>query len=165
MEDSPKLMISKVDIKKICENVVKIFEQKVKPENIGLNLNIEEDSPKLSVDIFRFEQILVNLIDNAIKYTDEGGITINIFQEFDKAIIEVEDTGVGISKEDQLRIFERFYITDKSRSRKTGGSGLGLSIVKHIVQLHEGSINIESEKGKGTKFIIQLPLESNVSTK
>lgn len=165
MEDSPKLMISKVDIKKICENVIKIFEQKVKPKNIALDLNIEEDFPKLSVDIFRFEQILVNLIDNAIKYTDEGGIFINIFQEFDKAIIEVQDTGVGISEEDQQRIFERFYITDKSRSRKTGGSGLGLAIVKHIVQLHEGSINIESSKGKGTKFIIQLPLNSNVSTK
>jgi len=103
--------------------------------------------------------MFLNLLDNAIKYTEKGGIYISLEKkEEQRAMIEVQDTGVGISEEHLSRIFERFYVVDKSRSRKLGGTGLGLSIVKHIVLLHNGKIDVESNLGSGTKFLITLPI-------
>jgi len=86
---------------------------------------------------------MINLINNSIKYTEKGGIQINAYTDDDKVIIEILDTGIGISPEDRDRIFERFYISDKSRSRKSAGSGIGLSIVKHIILLHKGKISVD----------------------
>jgi two-component system phosphate regulon sensor histidine kinase PhoR len=105
----------------------------------------------------RIKQLLINLIDNSIKYTDQGTITIRCKEEFSNLIIEIEDTGIGIDNEHVNRVFERFYRVDKGRSRKMGGTGLGLSIVKHIVELYNGSINIESKVGEGTTIIIKMP--------
>lgn len=119
--------------------------------------------PLITADSFRLEQVMINLVDNAIKYTDSGNIILNAFAEAEKVVIEIQDTGVGIPSEDQARIFERFYIVDKSRSRKVGGTGLGLSIVKHIILQHKGEINIESRKGFGTKFIIKIPILNNTN--
>lgn len=103
--------------------------------------------------------ILDNLVDNAIKYTPEGGqVTIRWRAESESAALEVEDTGIGISPKDQTRVFERFYRVDKARSRELGGTGLGLSIVKHLAQAFGGSVGLESQKGKGSKFLIRLPL-------
>ena len=103
--------------------------------------------------------MMINLIDNAIKYTPEGGqVAVRARAEESELIIEIEDTGIGIPEEDLARIFERFYRVDKGRSRKLGGTGLGLSIVKHIVENHRGSIKVDSELEKGTTFIIQFPL-------
>ena len=105
--------------------------------------------------------MLINLIDNAAKYTPEGGaIGIGISTPDSQFIIEVSDTGIGIPKEHLPRIFERFYRVDKTRSRKVGGTGLGLSIVKHIVIMHGGKIEVQSEVGKGSRFIITLPIFS-----
>lgn len=157
-EPTTKLMTSLVDVKQLIDNVVKIFEQKISEKNLLLNTNIEANFPKLRIDVFRMEQVFVNLIDNAIKYSDSGVININVFTLENFAVIDVKDSGKGISKEDQKRIFERFYIVDKSRSRKVGGTGLGLSIVKHIVLLHEGEISVISNPGEGTTFRIKLPL-------
>ncbi|MDO4378689.1 MAG: ATP-binding protein [Erysipelotrichia bacterium] len=103
-------------------------------------------------------EILYNLLDNAIKYNKENGkVTVVINQEQDEIIIEVDDTGIGIAKEDQERIFERFYRVDKSHSKATGGTGLGLSIVKHAVMYHGGRIDIVSELNKGTKIKVIIP--------
>lgn len=157
-KEDTTLILNKVSLQEMIANVIVIFEQKLKEKNLSLEYTIQDDFPKINVDVFRFEQVIVNLIDNGIKYTDEGGVKLNAFIEEENAIIEVIDTGVGISKEDQKRIFERFYIVDKSRSKKVGGTGLGLSIVKHIINLHNGDIRIESQKGVGTKFTITLPL-------
>ncbi|MFN3305612.1 MAG: sensor histidine kinase, partial [Candidatus Kapaibacteriota bacterium] len=109
-------------------------------------------------DGFRLEQVFINLIDNAIKYSENGTIKIH-FQKNDEESVKiiVSDEGIGIPKEHQDRIFERFYTVNKSHSRKYGGTGLGLSIVKHIILLHDGNIQVESDIGKGTKFIIYLP--------
>ena len=101
--------------------------------------------------------MFINLIDNAIKYTDKGEITVSVKHDQEKIIIEIVDTGIGIPKEHLNRIFERFYVVDKSRSKKLGGTGLGLSIVKHIVILHKGKIDVKSTPNVGTKFIITLP--------
>lgn len=158
-EKNNRLMFSKVDIRLICDHLFKIFDHKLEQKNLKLTLDIEEDFPKIKLDPYRIEQVFVNLIDNAIKYSDEGEIKVKIYHKDDTAYIIVSDTGVGIPKEHHARIFERFYIVDKSRSRKFGGTGLGLSIVKHIVLLHNGEIHIESGDGIGTKFIIQLPLK------
>jgi len=105
-------------------------------------------------DEFKIEQLLVNLIDNAIKYTEKGGVEISTCETDGKVKLTVADTGIGIRENDIARIFERFYVTDKARSRKAGGTGLGLSIVKHIVMLHGGEIAVDSARGSGSKFIV-----------
>ncbi|MFP4368132.1 MAG: ATP-binding protein [Candidatus Kapaibacterium sp.] len=161
LEDpNTKLLKSKTDIKYLAENVVKIFEQRLKGKSIELICEIQEHMTPVKVDAFRIEQVFINLIDNAIKYTDGGKIFVKIYESDHCITIEVRDSGAGMSREDQKRIFERFYTVDKSRSRKVGGTGLGLSIVKHIVQLHKGEISVESAPGMGTAFIIKLPIKS-----
>ncbi len=155
------LLFSNIDLRILLDNVIKIFEQKLMEKNLYLKINIDENLPMINVDTFRFEQVFVNLIDNAIKYTDFGGININANSNDGKINIYITDTGLGIPKEHHSRIFERFYLVDKSRSRKVGGTGLGLSIVKHIILLHNGEISIISEKGKGTTFQISIPLKQD----
>ncbi len=109
-------------------------------------------------DIERIKQVLINLIENAIKNTPEKGvITLSTFYQDKDVIIKVEDTGIGIPEKDLPRIFERFYRVDENRSRDLGGSGLGLSIVKHILELHNSQISVRSEVGKGTTFEFNLP--------
>ena len=104
-------------------------------------------------------QVFINLIENAIRYTSAGGqLRVSMTQDATEVLVHVEDTGIGIAPEHLLRIFERFYRVDAARSRETGGTGLGLSIVKHIVQAHQGRIDVNSELGKGTVFTVRLPL-------
>ena len=106
----------------------------------------------------RVDQMLINLIDNAVKYTLEGGsVTVSVFGARDQVSLLVADTGIGIAQEHMPRLFERFYRVDKSRSRSMGGTGLGLAIVKHIVHSMNGTIEVHSNLGKGTEFLIQLP--------
>ncbi|QQZ10334.1 two-component system histidine kinase PnpS [Heyndrickxia vini] len=106
----------------------------------------------------RLQQIILNLVANAVTYTpDKGTIEIGIDEKEDQINLTIKDTGIGISQEELPRIFERFYRVDKARSRNSGGTGLGLAIVKHLVESHHGSIQVESEEGKGTQFTITLP--------
>jgi two-component system phosphate regulon sensor histidine kinase PhoR len=103
----------------------------------------------------RFKQLMVNLIENAVKYSYDGGtVTITAKRKEGKVYISVNDEGIGISEENLSRIFERFYRVDKSRSQKVGGTGLGLAIVKHIAALFEAEIQVESEPGKGSTFTV-----------
>ena len=111
-------------------------------------------------DRFRLEQMLINLLDNAVKYTEKGGIAIRFSTAAGRLLIEIRDSGIGIAAEHLPRIFERFYVVDKARSRQSGGTGLGLAIVKHIVGLHDGEIAVQSTPGKGTVFTIDFPLSS-----
>ena len=102
-------------------------------------------------------EMLYNLVDNAIKYNKEGGyVKVLLAKEKEHVIFTVEDNGIGIAKEEQERIFERFYRVDKSHSRQTGGTGLGLAIVKHGAMLHHAEILLSSEPGKGTKIQVQF---------
>jgi two-component system phosphate regulon sensor histidine kinase PhoR len=137
---------------------MKIFEQRLAEKKLALNLNIEENLPEMMLDAFKIEQMMINLIDNAIKYTDEGEINISVFLNNNKLRIIVRDTGIGIPKDKAERVFERFFTVDKSRSRKLGGTGLGLSIVKHIVILHGGEIKVSEAPVKGAVFTIELPV-------
>jgi len=118
------------------------------------------DTPSDDIEVFgdkeRIKQVLINLVDNAIKYTDQGAITLSVHNDENKIIISVRDTGMGIPFEQLNRIFERFYRIDKDRSREAGGTGLGLAIVKHILEKHDTTISVESEIGKGSQFTFTL---------
>ena len=151
------LVIENVNLVSLAENILKVFEQVAKEKGIQLKLSAGEGLKTIQADPFKLEQMFINLLDNAIKYTEKGEASISLRQEDSKSIIEIQDTGIGIPGSHLPRIFERFYVVDKSRSKKLGGTGLGLSIVKHIVLLHGGTIDIESSLGMGTKFTITLP--------
>jgi signal transduction histidine kinase len=156
-EKSIKLEMSRINLKEILDNTLKVFETKAKQKNITITVEVQDNLQPINADHFRIEQMLINLIDNALKYTEKGKITVSLHQESKQTTVMVSDTGIGIAKEHIPYIFERFYVADKSRSRKLGGTGLGLSIVKHIVLLHKGTIQVESELNNGTRFTIALP--------
>jgi len=125
---------------------------------LSFTWTIPEDLPEVRADEEGLEQVFINLLDNAVKYTPEGGsITVKASVSGDEVLVEVRDTGIGISAKDLPRIFERFYRVDKARSRELGGTGLGLSIVKHTIQNYGGRIWVESEVGRGSTFYFTLP--------
>ena len=157
-EKGAELELEEVSLENIIENVLKIFENRAKEKGLSINVTIQDTLPFIQADPFKLEQMFINLIDNAIKYTEEGEITLSITENNGLIVINVRDTGIGISNEYLPRIFERFYVVDKSRSKRLGGTGLGLSIVKHIVMLHKGTIDVESTPGKGTQFTVTLPI-------
>lgn len=141
-------------IKKTIDDLQGIAKKK----NISIEFN-QGSSNGVSVfgDEERLKQVMINLIDNAVKYTNaEGIIKVSTELKPKEVIISVEDNGVGIPKADLPRLFERFYRVDKTRSRDIGGSGLGLSIVKHILEVHKSQIKVESEENKGTRFEFNL---------
>jgi two-component system, OmpR family, phosphate regulon sensor histidine kinase PhoR len=146
-----------VDLKEIAANVVRIFEPRAREKNLGLLFEAAADLPPVKGDPYRLEQVFINLVDNALKYTEKGGVRVELKRETGGVAIEVIDTGIGIPEEQQGRVFERFYVVDKSRSRKGGGTGLGLSIVKHVVLLHGGRIELKSTPGAGSTFRVFLP--------
>src|SRR6056297_847982 len=155
-----KIQIEKVNLEKIMENMRKIFEPAIKKKQLRLNFDIQAELPEIEADAYKIEQMLINLIDNAIKYTEKGEINILVELTTDSKVkIEVADTGIGIKKEQLNSIFERFYVVNKARSRQYGGTGLGLSIVKHIVMLHQGKIQIDSQLGVGTRLAVILPVQ------
>lgn len=139
----------------ILDEVVDIIP-KDKPE-VEIILDIQEDLPPLKCNKDRIKQMMINLIDNSVKYTDLGHVKVTCYEEFRYLNIVVEDTGIGIAHKHLSRLFERFYRVDKGRSRKMGGTGLGLSIVKHLVELYNGEIDVKSEVDVGTTFTIRLP--------
>jgi len=135
----------------------------VTAEEKGQDLDAELPDTEVMVwgDRQNLSQLLDNLIDNAIKYTpNDGSITVKVSKDNENAILQVTDTGIGISPQFQQRVFERFYRVDKARSQSLGGTGLGLSIVKNIAEKHGGSISVKSQLGSGSSFTIKLPLAS-----
>lgn len=143
------------NVKKAIKNATVICQEK----HISISNNISNKSIYINGDLQEIQQLIDNLIDNAIKYTpSNGNINIKLSVMADKVQFTVQDTGIGISEVEQLRIFERFYRIDKARSRDLGGTGLGLSIVKNIVEKHNGKINVESKLSHGSLFTVQLPL-------
>lgn len=121
------------------------------------NINMLKDSEILIVEDELMHRAISNLINNAIKYSQSDKIDVILSDNKTTLKIEVKDYGIGIEKKYFERLFEKFFRIDKARSRKTGGTGLGLAIVKNIIELHNGTIHIESELNKGTNFIIELP--------
>ena len=152
-----KLKPSKFDMGGVTAQVARLMQPLAEQKQITL---VAEKMPKVLVqaDEQKIRQLVLILVDNALKYTPEGGKVTVEFRKAEKGRIclAVSDTGIGISKEDQEKVFDRFYRVDKARSREMGGNGLGLAIAQEIVNLHQGKISIQSELGKGTTFLVEL---------
>lgn len=149
--------LESIDFNSIIDGVFEVMQNIATEKNIVLNNSIGEKI-FIKANRNRMKQLILNLVDNAVKYNiPTGSVTVDAQNAGGKVIISIRDTGIGIPPHHIPRIFERFYRVDKGRSRDMGGTGLGLSIVKHIVNLYNGDIKVNSEVGKGTEFIIQLP--------
>ncbi len=146
----------RINLKTVTESVLKEKSREIKKKNIVLKKELED--AEILGNSFLLSEMLGNILDNAIKYTDNGSITVLIKKENAFAIILIKDTGTGIKKEALSHIFEPFYREDTSRARVTGGTGLGLTIAKRVANLHKGNITVRSEPGKGTEFVIQIPV-------
>ncbi len=154
-----KLNKEKTDIHRLIADVVDGFEKGLEEKKLECQILLENKSIFANVDKHKIRQVMINLLSNAIKYTPEkGNIQIRATICGNALSIEVRDTGIGISKEDLKYIFERFYRAENSRSRETGGAGLGLAITKGIVEAHGGRIQVESTVGVGTCFSVHIPL-------
>ncbi len=157
-EEADALPVDKVDLYEIAQIVIEQLGNKAASRGIVMDLSGTHVTIK-GVKTLLYEMIY-NLCDNAIKYNvDDGAISVSVKKTKDAAVVKVKDTGVGISEDQQERIFERFYRVDKSHSRASGGTGLGLSIVKHAAIWHNATIKVKSKLGKGTTFIVRFPLK------
>ena len=152
------LTLTEFRVDKQIQNAALVLEPQWAMKQLNLSLHL--DKTNIIGDENLLTQVWVNLLHNAIKFTPEhGNIEISLTKKNDEVIICIADTGIGISGEDKPHVFERFYKADKSRNRALGGNGLGLSLVRKIVELHGGTITVESTLGLGTSFVIKLPKE------
>ena len=153
----------KFDFTELCIGAVHALQPAAEKNRLTLTMDVAKDVT-LQGDESKLGQVIYNLIDNAIKYTPEGGsVFVTMKTDGRNAVFAVRDTGVGIPEEDAKHIFDRFYRVDKARSRETGGTGLGLSIVRQMVQLHRGEIKVDSVFGKGSTFTVTLPLRKGAA--
>ena len=158
IENKEQECFEDIDIYSVFKEVYELTYTSAKVKDIDIEYNFEHENMIIKSNRDYIKQIFLNLVDNAIKYTPNGGIvTTEVRYDDNYILIKVIDNGIGISKEDKTRIFERFYRVDKARSRDVGGTGLGLAIVKHIVKSLHGTIDVESELNIGTKFIVKIP--------
>ncbi len=152
-----------VNLAEIIRNVLSTTVGLVKDKPIELKQRVEPDLPLVNIDPMKIRQVLINLLSNAAKFTEEGKITVEAFSSTGltgepQVTVRVSDTGPGIALEDQIKLFQPFSQVDGSLTRKTGGSGLGLSICDHLIRLHHGKIGLDSEPGKGSTFFFTLPV-------
>ena len=155
LDEGVDMPMETVSLRELSEEVCENLADAARGKNVRLNVSGSEGAIT-GVRRLLYE-IIYNLCDNAIKYNRDGGsVEIDISQDADAVLLRVQDTGVGIAPEHQSKIFERFYRVDKSHSRQSGGTGLGLSIVKHAVQLHNGSISVESQPNAGTAITVRF---------
>jgi signal transduction histidine kinase len=157
--DNLKLTRTNEDLLEIMNTIKYNFE--IETHKKQIDFTITGTSVSAPIDKDRIYQVIVNLVSNAIHYTPEGGsISCSVYKSEKEAVLEVADSGIGISEADLPYIFERFYRTDKSRNRRTGGAGIGLTIAKSIIMAHGGSIEVESKSSLGSRFIVRLPLKT-----
>jgi two-component system phosphate regulon sensor histidine kinase PhoR len=155
---SAGLQFSDVQLAELLQSVIRDWEKKLAEKQLKVVVDLSPDALTILADETRLHEVLYNLLDNALKYSRENGeIRLRAAQHGPQIVLSVTDNGIGITKDDLPRIFERFYRADKARSRELGGTGLGLAIVKHIAQLHGGRVEAESELGKGTTIRVVLP--------
>ncbi len=147
------------DLPELIGEAVSSVQLLYESRNLYLRTDIQSALPKICCDRTRIVEVLLNLLSNAGRYTEQGGVTIRASKKEQSVEVQVIDTGIGIPKQKQERLFDPFYQVDGSIRRKYGGTGLGLSISKNIVELHNGRMWVESEEGEGTTFIFQLPIE------
>jgi signal transduction histidine kinase len=154
-----KLVYHAEDIAKLVKQAVNAWQPQIAAKEISLFLDLPDSLPLVNIDRQRVNEVLHNLLENAVAYTRKGGtITVAAVKQGDWVEVSVSDTGEGIPVEDLPYIFERFYRVDRSRARATGGSGLGLTIAKRLVEAHGGKITVQSKPGKGSRFSFTLPI-------
>lgn len=160
IENGDKVFIKEIKLLDVFKEVYDITQLIASEKNIKVNYDFENENVHITGDRNKIKQVFLNLVDNSIKYTPENGeIYVRQYYKGKNIVMEFEDNGIGIPKEDLSRVFERFYRVDKARSREVGGTGLGLAITKHIVKTLGGNIEVESVLGEGSKFIITIPYE------
>jgi signal transduction histidine kinase len=154
-----KLYRQPEDLAELIRQSINAVQAKAVEKGLELSSNIPADLPQVNIDFLRIKQVLLNLLENALAHTAAGG-TINVSARLNPDFVEVSvsDTGDGIPAEEVNNIFERFHRVDKSRSRSTGGSGLGLTIARYIIEEHTGKIWVQSELGEGSRFSFTLPV-------
>jgi two-component system phosphate regulon sensor histidine kinase PhoR len=158
-----ELSLKPLELRRVVADVVALIEARQSGTEITFSISIP-DSVLVQADRTRLEQILYNLIDNAVKFNRPGGsVTVSAEERDGRVAINVVDTGTGIAASDLPRVFERLYRGDKSRSRKTEGTGLGLAIVKHLVQAHGGELSVASELGRGSRFTFTLAIAAQAA--
>ncbi len=156
---NPHLQLSQVRLTELFAAIVRDWARKFSEKKLRVQVGTPSNLPSIRADETRLQEVLYNLLDNALKYPEPGGaIHLQAEKRADEVVISVGDTGVGIPEADLPRIFERFYRTDKARSRALGGTGLGLAIVKHIAQMHGGRVEAESVLQKGTTIRVFVPI-------
>jgi two-component system sensor histidine kinase VicK len=155
-----KFNIERFSLESSVRDVYAAMVLTAQQRGLSVNLDLPDDLPQITGDRARVEQVLMNVITNAVKYTPEGGvIDITAAVNGGTAEVKISDTGVGIPEEDMPHVFDRFYRVDKARSRESGGTGLGLSIAREIIVRHGGDISMRSVPGEGTQVTITLPVE------
>jgi signal transduction histidine kinase len=147
-----------LELRSLLASIVQRFADQLLDNNPQLRLDCPPDIPRVMADPERVEQIVVNLLGNALRYTVEGFVTVKVQVEGDKVWTAVIDTGTGIAEADLPHVFERFWRADRSRDRHSGGTGIGLAICRRLVDLHGGTIEVQSQLGKGTTFRFSLPI-------
>lgn len=160
-----KLKLQKFDAAELLSQTARLMQPLADKKHIALDIR-NRDAHVIQADEQKIKQLMLILVDNAVKYTPDGGEVHVGFEKAPQGRVRffVQDTGIGIAKEDQRRIFDRFYRVDKARSREMGGNGLGLSIAQEIVNLHQGSIEVTSTLGKGTRFTVELRTKARAKT-
>jgi signal transduction histidine kinase len=153
-----KLNLAEHQVNDIIRQVAESLKTLAEKKGLKIETRLEEDLPPLRLDKDRIEQVLINLVNNAVKFCDKGKIVVGTVRQDNTVRVWVQDEGIGISAEGIGRLFESFSQLSSGTERKTGGSGLGLAISKKIVELHEGKIGVESEVGKGSTFYFVLPV-------
>ncbi len=149
-----KLTLTEFSFSEVVENVCHNMAVMARNKNLDFEMNIEEDIV-IKADYDKMRRLVVILVDNAVKYTEKGKVTVSLFTDKNRKILTVEDTGIGINERDIKRIFDRFYRADKARHRE-GGTGLGLSIAKWIADMHRYSLTVESIVNEGSKFTLRM---------
>jgi two-component system phosphate regulon sensor histidine kinase PhoR len=154
-----RMALEPLEISTLVKRSLGVLDKTIKEKSLSVTVDLSNDLPKVSADRDRCPQVFLNLLDNAVKYTPDGGSIKVAASVKDKFVqVDISDTGIGIPESDLPRIFERFYRVDKGRSRELGGTGLGLSIVKHIIHAHGGEVWAVSAAGQGSTFSFTIPL-------
>lgn len=157
--DRLELEIRRLPVLPFVESCIETTQPRANEKELRLSMNVAQNLPDIAADRRRLTEVLQNLLDNAVQYTPSGGeIAVSAKQQGNEVVFTVADSGIGIPQSDQMRIFERFYRVDVARSREVGGTGLGLSIAKHLVEVHNGLLSVESEVGVGSKFHFSVPV-------
>ena len=160
--DQVELTTTECDLKALVEHTVQVLTPRAEKQDIKIHLELPDEAPEWTLDHDRISQVLLNLVDNALKYSEKStNVHVKLYFSAEQATIEVADEGAGIKETELPKIFDRFYRIEESRATRFGGRGLGLSIAKHLMEAHGGDLLVSSVFGEGSKFSMTIPRQSD----